>query len=41
MNAHNDIILPFFNLFYSSIKVHCEKVAAMLKFWGTLSLWGK
>ncbi len=32
MNTHNDIILPFFNLFYSSIKVHCEKVAAMLKF---------
>ena len=31
MNTHNDIILPF-NLFYSSIKVHCEKVAAMLKF---------
>ncbi len=32
MNTHNDIILPFFNLFYSSIKVHCEKIAAMLKF---------
>ncbi len=32
MNAHNDIMLPFFNLFYSSVKVHCEKLAAMLKF---------
>ncbi len=31
MNVHNDIILPFFNLFYSSIKVHCEKGCSYAK----------